>query len=399
MAIHKAAVVLALAFSSAHYVLANPIVARDTSTSASATQPPAPGPPVTSSSAAVSSAPTPSNCANGVQVGDGTASCWTDLGTHDPSVAVNIGIEMLIFVEGLEDYINNWWSSNSGKCNGQGFAQCWYQLQTPYSPTTCDAINGGTSCTTPKWEDFPSTSANSAENFFVTWTVYNTYTLFQNLYTSINDAQSNVESQVGSIITTLDPPDPASGSTPAWEYILDALTFGLSLYSEGTILVKAAIRSLPQSSSLITKVYPEGDVSGDVTSWAQVAGTVGQFCQTWAKDIASALPDVADDVPMFVAFAGAGQLTGGVTDLSSLTGAALGFIITRTAFVDVHLLQQNTSLQWDTGCGAGYDGGGYCGGNFFYDGLDTYSLVDPNKMQRDQTDVFNRLFEAKEEEV
>ena len=118
----------------------------------------------------------------------------------------------------------------------------------------------------------------------MTWSIYNLFEFFNNLYTAIGGAQSDVESLIGQIISTMNPPDPTSGGTPAWEYALDALTFGLSLYAEGSVATKALIRLFPQTSSLVTKLYPSGDVSGDVTQWANVAAAVGQFCQTWANE-------------------------------------------------------------------------------------------------------------------
>lgn len=89
-----------------------------------------------------------------------------------------------------------------------------------------------------------------------------------------------------------------------------------------------------------------GDVSGDVTQWSDVANAVGEFTQTWADGIAEALPSLMDDPDSFSTWAGKGQFTGGVVDLSGLTNSliqtdgtymlsaaaqATGYIITRTA--------------------------------------------------------------------
>lgn len=134
------------------------------------------------------------------------------------------------------------------------------------------------------------------------------------MYQAIYNSNTIVQSSVGKVVvssrwswtctdlkincllclqTAFDPPTPSG--TPAWEYVFDvsrlkccqpfasglllittqALTFGLSLYSEGSVLTKALLRSLPQSSSLLTKVFPEGQVEGTVTEWADVAGMRG----------------------------------------------------------------------------------------------------------------------------
>lgn len=46
----------------------------------------------------------------------------------------------------------------------------------------------------------------------------------------------------------------------AREYILDGLVFATSLWAEGSELTKALVRTIPQTATLITKVYPQGQV-------------------------------------------------------------------------------------------------------------------------------------------
>ncbi|KAK4504603.1 hypothetical protein PRZ48_005519 [Zasmidium cellare] len=258
--------------------------------------------------------------------------------------------------------------SITASSNGtSSFANCWYRKKTPYSPSVCDVINIGAGCQKPDYQDFAN-----VKDFWVTWSIYNTFDFFVNLNSGITGAEEEVSDAVGKVVTALDPPNP-SGSTPGWEYVLDALTFGFSLYSEGTVALKAALRAIPQSSTLIGKVYPQGDVSGTVTEWANVAGEVGQFCQTWANLISSALEDVVTDPEVFTAWSSAGQLTGGEIDMTQLTDSltttvttymiatasnAAGYLMKRTADVDVNQLQENSSLRWSTGCGGGYDSSG-----------------------------------------
>jgi len=47
-------------------------------------------------------------------------------------------------------------------------------------------------------------------------------------------------------------------------------------------------------------------------------------------------------------------------------------------------------LTGDTGCEDGYDSNGICSA-YFFDGTDTYSLVDPNNMANNESDAINAL--------
>ena len=118
--------------------------------------------------------------------------------------------------------------------------------------------------------------------------------------------------------------------------------------------------------------------------------------------VGSALPDAIDSASTFVQL-GPGGLTGGVVDLSNLTNSLkqsvgtymlaaaaqeVGFVITRTAGVDVHALQTNSSAgTGDLGCANGYDSIGICG-PWYFDGTDTYSLVNQNDFQQDESNLF-----------
>lgn len=72
-------------------------------------------------------------------------------------------------------------------------------------------------------------------------------------------------------------------------------------YSEGTVLFKALLRSLPQTSTLLDKVvFPPGDVDGDVDVWADVAGELGKFISSWQSSIGKAVPIVQNNITAFI---------------------------------------------------------------------------------------------------
>ena len=91
------------------------------------------------------------------------------------------------------------------------------------------------------------------------------------------------------------------------EYILDAITFATSLWAEGSEVFKAIVRTVPQTASLVPKVFPQGQVSialaylvetntnfvvqveGTVTQWADIEGQISTFIKTWGDDIGDAI--------------------------------------------------------------------------------------------------------------
>lgn len=281
----------------------------------------------------------------------------------------------------LADYITNWWTANEGNCGSYaGFADCWYGKETPYSPSTCSQLNTDPACSQPYWKDF-SGKASGPQNFYVTWSIWNTQGFFLDLYNAIGDASSPAQGNIGKIVTTLDPP---SHGTPTWEYVFEALSFGLSLYAEGSVITKAFLRSVPQTSTLLHGLlFPPGDISGDVTAWADVAAQVGQFITTWQKSVGSALPVIQNNVTAFNTFAQNVPISGVRPSLDGLATSigqsvsaymissciqATGIVATRAESLDVHALQSGGNLQWDTHCESGYDANGICNA-YFYDGV------------------------------
>lgn len=149
------------------------------------------------------------------------------------------------------------------------------------------------------------------------WAIWNTQGLFLDLYNAIGQSSSTLSGNIGAIVLAMDPP--SEGTSP-WEYVFDALTFGLSLYSEGSILIKALLRSAPQSSTLFDKLlFPPGDINGDIEAWADVAKQVSDFSVVWQKFIGSGLPDVVNDLATFTGFCEKGPITGERPPLDGLT--------------------------------------------------------------------------------
>ncbi|KAF2236690.1 hypothetical protein EV356DRAFT_565497 [Viridothelium virens] len=307
----------------------------------------------------------------------------------------------------LPDYIIHWWNDNQNDCGEtDGFADCWYSKKTKYAPSKCDQLNTDPACEQPEWSDFQSESQNAVQDFYVTWVIWNTQGFFLDLYNAIGGADQTVQDGLSSIVTLLDPPQETGAPKPL-EYVLDALTFGLSLYSEGSVLTKALLRSAPQTSSLIGKLFPSGTVDGEFSDWSQVSGDVGKVTDAWKNSVASGLPELQNNITAFIAFNQQSGLSGIRPSLDGLENSmsqalntyaisdiinTQGLVASRAVNTDVHALQTNgTKLEWDTGCGSGYTEWGVCD-TFFWDGTDTYGLTDPEYMTKNYNNELNAFF-------
>lgn len=171
------------------------------------------------------------------------------------------------------------------------------------------------------------------------------------------------------------------------------------------MLVKALLRSAPQTTGLLGKLFPTGSTDQTVSTWADVQAAVGDFVKSWSSSVADGLPLIAGDATTFANFASAAAITSAEPALDTLATSiyqALGaqvvsgiwndlnLAVCRGADTSVVALQTNGSdILWDTGC-TSYDSSGLCGLGYFYDGTDTYSLVNPNNMfQNYDTDLEN----------
>lgn len=83
---------------------------------------------------------------------------------------------------------------------------------------------------------------------------------FHNLYTASGIATQSAQSGLGAVVAAaLDPPKTQNFLL---NDIPDALSFDLSLYSEGSNLVKALVRYAPQTVGLMQKPFPSGTADG-----------------------------------------------------------------------------------------------------------------------------------------
>ena len=307
----------------------------------------------------------------------------------------------------LTGFIEWWWSRHDKVCTSQNiaFAQCFYAIETPYAPSNCAEINENAACTQPIWQDFKHLR-HGVEKFYVAWNLWNTAGFFLDMWIAIGAAEASCQGSLASIVNLLDPP---KDQTKTFDYILDALTFGMGLYAEGSVLLKALIRSIPQTSGLTGKLFPKGTVDGEYQDWSVVAANIGRFTDAFRKSVADNLPLIQNNVTTFVRWAQVAGLSGNRPPLHGLAEnmtqalntyaisrilTTQGIILSRAVNTDVHALQTNGSqLNWDTGCGAGYDNLGLCD-TFFWDGKDTYGLTDPDQFTRSYRNELESFFNS-----
>lgn len=319
----------------------------------------------------------------------------------------------------LPDYLLHWWTANQASCGQQGFAACFYAKNTKYAPSDCGQLNNDAACTEPVWNDFVGTT-NGPENFYVAWNIWsvssysqlsvstnmprrNTNGFFLDLYNAIGTAEGSASAGISAIVALLDPP---TNQNIVLNDVLDALTFGLALYAEGSILVKALLRSMPQTAGLLGKLFPSGTVDGEYQDWAKVSSDLGKVTDAFRSSVAEGLPLVENDVNAFITwsqnsgFSGFRPSLNGIVDSMTMTLntyciaqiiSSQGIVVSRAANTDVHALQTNGSqLNWNTGCSGGYTAG-ICD-TFFWDGTDTYGLTDPENMDKSYHDELTSFF-------
>lgn len=66
----------------------------------------------------------------------------------------------------MDAYVKWWWGAFNGSCEGTQFAQCFYKLMTPYSPSDCSILAVDAPCKQPAWIDFKD-QWNGVRNAYV----------------------------------------------------------------------------------------------------------------------------------------------------------------------------------------------------------------------------------------
>lgn len=223
------------------------------------------------------------------------------------------------------------------------------------------------------------------------------------LYNAIGTAEGSASAGLSAIVTLLDPPQKQN---IILNDVLDALSFGLSLYAEGSILVKALLRSAPQTAGLLGKLFPSGTVDGEYQDWSVVSQNLGKVTDAFRASVADGLPLVENDVNNFITWSQNSGLSAFRPSLNGLVDSmtqtlntyaiaqiisSQGIVVSRAPNTDVHALQTNGSqLNWDTGCSGGYTAG-ICD-TFFWDGTDTYGLTDPDHFTKSYHDELTSFF-------
>ena len=232
----------------------------------------------------------------------------------------------------------------------------------------------------------------------------NTNGFFLDMFTAIGDADQSCANGLAAIVALLDPP---TTQNVVLDDILDALTFGLSLYAEGSILVKALLRSAPQTTGLLGKLFPSGTVDGEYQDWTVISQKLGQVTDAFRSSVADGLPLIQDNVTSFINWSQNSGLSGFRPPLNGLTDSMAlslntyaisqiiqtqGIVVSRAPDTDVHALQTNGSkLNWNTGCSGGYTNG-VCD-TFFWDETDTYGLTDPGDFTKSYHDELSSMFQ------
>ena len=66
----------------------------------------------------------------------------------------------------MDDYVKWWWGAFNSTCEGTQFAECFYKVMTPYSPSDCSILAVDGPCRQPAWADFKN-NWNGVRNAYV----------------------------------------------------------------------------------------------------------------------------------------------------------------------------------------------------------------------------------------
>ena len=136
------------------------------------------------------------------------------------------------------------------------------------------------------------------------------------MYNAIGNGEAKASGDIGKLAEDLNPP---KKTNVALDDLLIAATFALSLYSEGTVLMKALIRTAPQTTGMLGKLFPTGELDQTVETWADAASQLGTVTQAFQNSVAAGLPILQDDVQNFIKWSQASGLSGNRPSLDSLS--------------------------------------------------------------------------------
>jgi len=321
-------------------------------------------------------------------------------------------------------YLSDWVAFNQKKCDNEvmGFADCFLYLEVG-AGANCTSFTGRSQCPVPDSKAFVG-HTDGAQAYYVAFNIWNIQNWFFTYYMAVGGANGLAADNVNTIARTLNVPLPKSFPIMdllaglAWAFgllspsgyaaalpLLGQKLEGLAAQAPGEYLLRAIQNAPTLSRNLIDK----GQISDTEVQVAELGSDLARIVSQLQNNIQSSVVSVMSNFSMFFDFVHDGYFSTQIENLNTLTqNVTLSLntyivsqalqndhvIITRALDTDVNQLQLNGSaVQYDTGCGHGYDQWGLCG-SWWYDSTNhiSYGLESMKDMLINYTEPLVSLF-------
>ena len=321
-------------------------------------------------------------------------------------------------------YLQDWMAYNSPKCNNEdmGFADCFLYLEVG-SGANCTSFTGRSQCPSPDTRAFQG-RVNGAQTYYVAFNIWNLQNFFFTYYMAIGGANGLTIDNVESIVRTLNLPTPKtfnvldllaglawafgllspSGYAAAIPKLGEKVT-GFAAQSPGEYL----LRAIQNAPTLSRNLLATGSLSDSDVQVAELGSGLARIVSQLENNVQNSIILVMSNFSIFFDFVEDGFFSTQIDNLNTITqnvtlslntyivSQALqndDVIITRALDTDVNELQLNGSaVNYDTGCGYGYDEWGMCG-SWWYDSANhvSYGLESLKDMLNNYTDPLQSIF-------
>ena len=321
-------------------------------------------------------------------------------------------------------FLEDWVVFNQDRCDSEqmAFADCYIYIELG-SGANCTAFTGRSQCLPPDPRNFASRT-NGAQAYYAAFNIWNIQNWFFSYYIALQGANSLSSENVNTIARTLNIPVPKG--FPLMD-VLAGLAFAFGLLSPsgyGALLPKLGekvsgfgaqvpgeylLRAVQNAPTLSRNLLDSSQLSQTDVQVAQLSSDLARVTSQLQNNVQNALISVLSNFTLFMDFVDDGYFSSQIENLNTLAqNITLAFntyvvsqalqddevIITRALDTDVNELQVNGSaVQYDTGCGHGYNEWGMCG-NWWYDSMYhvSYGLESTKDMLLNFTDALDSLF-------
>lgn len=326
----------------------------------------------------------------------------------------------------MDTFLNDWVTANQANCSshGVGWASCFLdQLyggaqQCQELEATPDCVDPSSSNSLPVAMPVYNATIEGAQYFYMAKTIYNMYAYFNTYNLAVQLSKGDLAGTITAVSNTLGLTiEPPPSVLDILGDVLSVLSFAFALVSPsglggveaifGKTLTnkallggiespgEALVRGISASPAIAHNFLPSG-TTGDNIGIADIVGNLFETLTTnLTNNVQAVVNEVMTNATLFQAMAADGAMStdvnlnedniiGNVTAafgtwIISMTLQYNNVILVRSIGTDMNALQNNATgatMEFDTGCGKGYDEFGFCN-QWWYDSQNdiTYSFL------------------------